>query len=223
MRKIINYRVASLNDVKKIQLLEAEVWGKNAATIENIKNRIEVFPDGNVIAEKNNKIIGYVSGVIISEKTAEKSKTWYEYTDNGNIKKVFDKNGKLLFGISLTVSNEVRNSGIGSNLLLQIARMAIENNLKAGILGGRIPWYYKKKDLQVEEYIKLKNESQELFDPELRLYTRMGLKVIKVQKDYFKDPESLNYGVILEWKNPFYWITQTFSFLAKPLSKLFNL
>jgi ribosomal protein S18 acetylase RimI-like enzyme len=217
------YREARIEDANQISVLEKEVWGSNAATLANIKNRIETFSSGNVIALSGEKIVGYVCGVIINDETAKNSRTWYEYTDNGNIRGAYDPEGKTFFGVSLTVSNIIRNSGIGSRLLLEIARMAIENNLERGILGGRLPFYYKKKKLPVEKYVELKGQDGKLFDPELRLYCRMGLKIIKLQKDYFKDPESLDYGVILEWKNPFYRLTSAFPFLSRPLSKLFKL
>lgn len=222
MNKKIIYREAVVGDIEGIASLEKKVWGKNAATVGNLENRIKTFSRGNIVAVLDNKIVGYVCGVIISRSAAKSYATWYDYTDNGDAKKVFDPNGDLLFGVSLTVDNDVRNRGLGSNLLINIARMCIENNLKSGILGGRIPFYYKKRGMPVEEYLQLKNDEGKIFDPELRLYKRMGLQVVKVQSNYFKDPESLDYGVILEWKNPFYLVTRFIPFLAKPLSYLFR-
>lgn len=221
--KRIKYRSASLSDVQKILDLEQRVWGKNAATLENIQSRIGTFPEGNIIGLLGNKVVGYVGTVIISKETESRCKTWYDYTDNGNGISVYDPQGTVLFGISLTVDNSIRNQGIGSNLLLNVARLAIENNLEYGILGGRLPYYYKKREMQVSEYAKLVNEKGKIFDPELRLYKRMGLQVVKFQEEYFNDPESLNYGVILKWKNPFYRITKIFPFLTKQLSLLFRI
>jgi ribosomal protein S18 acetylase RimI-like enzyme len=223
MNEKIKYRTANLSDVESIAILEKKVWDKNAASSENVRNRVEVFPHGNVVAVQNNKIVGYVSTIIINENKSKNFNTWYQYTDDGNAKGVFDPKGELLFGISLTVDDEIRNEGIGSSLLLAIARMAIENNLKAGILGGRLPFYYTRPELSVEEYANLKDEKGRIFDPELRLYKRMGLTVVKLQPDYFKDPESLDYGVILRWNNPFYSITKVFPFFAKPFSYLFRI
>jgi ribosomal protein S18 acetylase RimI-like enzyme len=223
MKLKVIYRQATNEDVLLISDLEKKVWGQNAASVENLKSRIKTFPNGNIVAVLGGRMVGYVSGVIISTEFADKCKTWYDYTDSGNARKCFDPNGNLLFGTSLTVDNSIRNSGIGSTLLIHIARMCIENNLRAGILGGRIPNYYKKKNMKVMDYLKLKNESGKIYDPELRLYLRMGLKIVKIQKNYFKDPESLDYGVILEWKNPFYSVTRRLPFLAKPLSMLFRL
>jgi ribosomal protein S18 acetylase RimI-like enzyme len=219
----VRYREATLKDAKDIAMLEKKVWKDNAASYENIVSRMKIFPTGSIIGIYNEKIVGYVSGIKMSQEYADECKTWYDYTDSGKGVKSYSEDGELLFGISLTVDNDYRNLGIGSRLLIQIARMAIENNLKAGILGGRLPYYYKKKEMAIEEYIELKNESGKIFDPELRLYKKMGLKIVKLQKDYFHDPESLDYGVILEWNNPFYRITKMFPFLSKPLSYLFRI
>ena len=216
-------RQARIEDIDKIFDLEKRVWKSNAATEQNITSRIKLFPKGSIVAEENGEIVGYVSGIIINQKLLETANTWYEFTDNGDGKSVFDPCGDVLFGISLTVDDRLRNKQVGSKLMLNIARMAIENNLEYGMLGGRLPYYYRFKDMPVDKYIKAKNESGHLLDPELRFYTRLGLKIIKVKENYFKDPESLDYGVILQWENPFYKITRYLPFLAKPLSYLFRI
>lgn len=223
MNKRVIYRNARPSDIDAISGLEIRVWGENAATKENITNRIMTFPLGNVVAIIGGKITGFVSTVIINEQKAENYKSWYQYTDNGNIVNSFDPDGKLLFGASLTVDTDTRNEGVGSRLLIEIARMSISNRLKAGILGGRLPLYHTKPELSVEQYAELKDARGRIFDPELRLYKRMGLKVVKFQKDYFNDPDSLDYGVILRWENPFYGISNILPFLAKPLSMLFRI
>ena len=210
-------------DLNSVLMLEQKTWGTNAATKENLDSRFKVFPSGNLVAETEGKIIGFVSAVIINNKTFVESRTWYDYTDNGNINAVFDKEGDILFGISLTVDPDFRQHKVGSKLLLQIARMAIEHRVKFGVLGGRIPYYHKYMEIPVEEYILMKNKKGKILDPELRLYRRMGLEVVKVQKDYFRDPDSLNYGVILKWNNPFYHLTKRLPFFARPLSFLFKI
>jgi GNAT superfamily N-acetyltransferase len=188
-----------------------------------IGSRITVFPEGSIVAEYDGSIVGYVSGVIISSEAAKRWSTWYDYTDNGTARGVFDPDGDILFGISLTVDDECRGQGIGTGLLIQIARMAIENNLCAGILGGRLPSYHERSHLSPEEYIALKDEQGRVFDPELRLYLRQGLRIREVRPGYFRDPDSLDYGVILEWKNPFYGFTRFVPVMARPLSLLFRL
>lgn len=219
----VKYREASLEDSVGICALEKRVWGSNAASAENIESRIRTFARGNIVGLLDEKVVGYVGTVIINKDTERKSKTWYDYTDNGFAKSVYDPKGEVLFGISLTVDDECRNKGIGSNLLINVARMAIENNLEYGILGGRLPLYHTKSELSVEEYGELKNEKGQIFDSELRLYRKMGLDIVKYQKKYFKDPESLDYGVILKWNNPFYRVTKVFPPLAKPFSYLFRI
>lgn len=221
MPKII-YRSARLEDAAGISRLEKRVWGKNAATLGNIKSRLSAYAEGNIVGVKDGEIVGYVCGFVTTKEFLNKCETWYDYTDKGNIKGAVKVNGDVLFGVSLTVDKSVRNAGIGSSLLINIARLAVRNNLEYGVLGGRLPFYYKKKNLPVDKYIELQ-EGGKLYDPELRLYKRMGLEIIKVQPDYFKDPESLNYGVILKWTNPLFWLTKRIPFTAKPLSFLFKL
>ena len=55
--------------------------------------------------------------------------------------------------------------------------------------------------------------------------TILNNKWIAAEKipNYFKDPASLNYGVIVSWKNPMYRITKNFKFMSYYLSLLFKL
>jgi hypothetical protein len=87
-------------------------------------------------------------------------------------------------------------------------------------MGGRIPYYHKCSGLDVKTYIGLKNGYGEIFDPEYRLYKRLGGKLIRIQADYFKDPESLNYGLILKYNNIFYPVIKKWPFVAKMLGFL---
>jgi ribosomal protein S18 acetylase RimI-like enzyme len=120
--------------------------------------------------------------------------------------------------VDLSVHPLYQNKGIGKKLMISVGKLAIKYNLKQGLLGARIPNYHKYADkIKVEDYVKInKNEKTNIPpDPELMFYQKLGLKIVKVIPNYFDDPESLNYGVLMEWKNPFYnkwyrWIAVKF-------------
>jgi ribosomal protein S18 acetylase RimI-like enzyme len=194
--------MASMTDVTDIYNLEKKVWGKTGATKQMIESRLSIFPEGSSVAIEGGKIVGVVFFEIINSKNSFKS--WYDYTDNGLIKKSHNPAGDKIFGIDLSVSNDYTGHGLGTDLLLKVADYSIKNGLKGGLLGGRMPYYYKYKDIKPSDYIKLRGDDGRLVDPELRFYTRAGLEIAKVIPNYFEDPESNDYGVLLEWSNPFY-------------------
>lgn len=199
-------RQAKISDVAEIAELEKRAWPEGgAATNEQISSRINIFPEGVIVAVIDNKIVGTVMGELIDfeEIMNSNGKTWAGITGNGYIT-THKENGDVLFGVDLSVDPTVRNKGIGRRLLLEIGKMAVRYNLRGGILGARMPEYHKyKSEYTAEQYLSAKNENGELLDSELRFYQKSGLKLVKVMPGYFPDEESLDYGVLAYWKNPF--------------------
>ena len=85
--------------------------------------------------------------------------------------------------------------------------------LKALYLGSRIPGYHKHKDTPVDNYVFGKRATGKPFDPELYFYLKQGFEIVEIIPEYMDDPESLNYGVMIGWKNPLYRLTKNIPFL----------
>jgi len=206
MHNKIVIRKATTEDIPNIVKMEKQAWPEGLhGTEEMFRSRIETFHEGVLVAEIQNTIVGDVVAEIIYYDLENPPKTWYEATDNGFIKKTHQLNGNVLFGVDLTVSPNRRESGIGSKLLMEVAKLTIRKNLKFGVLGGRLPSYYKYyKDMNVDEYVNKRTETGEYLDPELRFYHNANLKIGKPLPNYFNDPQSMNYGIQLIWENPFY-------------------
>jgi len=200
-------RNAKYDDIQNIVNLEIDVWGKqNAATAEQIKSRINFCSKGNIIAEYKGEIIGYTSYILINYDDYLDNINWYNLTDNGNCKN-FNPKGSELFGVNLSVKKG-SNSNLSKLLIFEGLKFGIKNNVKRWLLGSRVPRFYKhSKNLSIEEYVYGKNNKKS-YDPELRFYNKFGVSIKEIVPNYFIDPESLNYGVIIELKNPFYskWI-----------------
>lgn len=202
-------RQANIKDIEDILWIEEKAWGKEgAATREMFESRIKTFPEGIWVAEINKKIVGVVVVERVNYDLKKNSFSWYEITDNGFIKNSHRSDGNVIYGVDLSVDPFFQRLGIGTKLLEVIARLTINKNIKYGVLGGRIPGYHKYADkMSAEEYVSAviteKGESMPL-DSEIRFYKKAGLKIVKVIHNYFKDPESLDNGILLIWKNPFY-------------------
>jgi ribosomal protein S18 acetylase RimI-like enzyme len=210
MAEKIKIRQARLEDISRILAIEGGAWGsEKSASREMFESRIKTFPEGVLVAENNGKIVGVVVIERVNYDLKNNAFTWYQITDNGFIKNSHNPNGDTIYGVDLSVAPAFQNSGIGTRLLENIGKMAIRYNVKRGMLGGRIPDYYKhSNEVSIEDYVKSD------VDPEVRFYRKAGLKIIKIIPNYFKDPESLNYGILLLWENPFYnkwyrWLVAT--------------
>ena len=203
----IKIRTAKIEDIPQILEVEKVTWGEGgAATKEVFESRIKIFPEGTLIALVEKKIVGVVATQIIDYNGNPKN--LYEMTDNGCITKTHNPKGDTIYGVDLSVHPLYQNKGVGKKLLESIGKLVVRYNLKQCMLGGRVPYYYKFADeIKIEDYVnieKQKGGNSIPPDPELSFYRKFGLRVAKIIPDYFKDPDSLNYGVLLIRKNPFY-------------------
>lgn len=203
----VKIRKAKIDDIPQILKVEKAAWGsERAATFEMFQSRIETFPEGTLVAILENKIVGVVATEIVNYDLKKGFLTWYEVTDNGFIKKTHNPKGDTLYGVDLSVDPSYQNRGVGKKLMIAIGKLIIGYNLKRGLLGARIPQYHQFANrINVKEYVNLREKKDEILpDPELIFYQKLGLKILGVVPNYFKDPESLNYGVLMAWENPFY-------------------
>lgn len=133
--------------------------------------------------------------------------SWEELTAAGTGNNVV-KDGNTLYGCSLGVSPRFRGQNIGAMLVYHALKRTVELGCRQFVLGCRIPDYSRYSAIPIDEYITLKRQDGEYLDRELRFYSRCGLRFLKPLPDYmvgdWADPDSLNYGVLSIWNNPFY-------------------
>ncbi len=216
----ITVRNANMDDLEALLKLEEIAWEEESrADRETYISRIETFPEGIFIGERDGNIEGVAVTQIISSKKLEEEFTWESITDGGKIKGTHNPDGDVVYGVNLSVKPYGIGNKVISAIMESIAMMAIERNLRWGVLGGRLPGlrkYLKKKGYKIEamsdaekdrvamEYMSGCTEHGRPLDPEIAIYKRSGLKPIRVIRNYFPDHASLDYGVLLVWENPFY-------------------
>jgi hypothetical protein len=208
----VNYKttitLATPENIEDIYQLEKQTWGARAACKKNITRRIQLFPKGNFVAYYNNNLIGYISGFRCFQSHLLNNKSWNAITNNGKIENAHDEKGDLFFGVTLTVAPNCQHTLAAKLLTDAIANYVICNNIKAAYLGARVPHYYKHTHMSIADYVHAKNHKQHALDPELRLYLKFGLTVESIIAHYFEDPDSLDYGILMKWKNPLYNSTE---------------
>lgn len=205
MKNKIIVRQATLDDLEEILLVEEEAWPQEArATEEMFRARIETFPEGTLVAIENGRIMGVVVTEIIKFDIKQPIPTWFEATDNGYIRKSHDPKGDTLYGVNLSVSRYAGRE-VARLLLEGVKKIARDHSLKRVAFGARIPRYHRYSEkMTAEEYIQATTNSGRPLDPEIYFYQQGSAEVIKLLPDYFTDPESLNYGVLMIWENPDY-------------------
>jgi hypothetical protein len=79
----------------------------------------------------------------------------------------------------------------------------IEDRLERVLGGGRMSGYHRHADvLSPESYVEAVVAGV-VRDPVISFLLRCGRTPVALVPNYLEDEESLNYGLLMEWRNPF--------------------
>lgn len=201
---LIGIRQARFEDLPELLGIEEIAWPEGSrVSKEMLASRIEVFPEGVLCATVKEAIVGFACWEIITQTPDRIQEDWTTLTDRGFIKRTHSPNGSTLFGVSLsTVLRAPRDTAFAIGEATK--KLAIRKNLPWVALGSRIPRFHRfASKIDVETYIRQFKITGRHIDPELDMYKRMGMTPIRPLSDFFPDPPSCNFGVLLAWKNPF--------------------
>lgn len=206
MKTRIKVRNAKMADIPALLAIDEEIWPQFRATPEMFQSRVETFPEGQFVAMLNGQVVGSVFTQLIDYKDwGDKTFTWNNVTDFGTIRRTHNPKGDSIYGVGLAVTKRFQGSATSKLLVMASVCMTIRMNLCQILLGSRIPAYHRHSEIPVEEYIHATREKNNRFlDPELAFYQKYNGEPIKPLPNYMDDPESLNFGVLIRWKNPFY-------------------
>jgi ribosomal protein S18 acetylase RimI-like enzyme len=176
----------------------SELWWNE----EQLSSHLEHFPEGAICAEIGGKVVGSITSLIIHFDENHPFHTWAEATDEGYIRN-HDAEGNTLYVVDISVRPAYRKWGIGKLLLQALYELVIHKKLDRLLGGGRMPGYYRyAEQMGAEEYVQ-NVLAGKLHDPIITFMLRCGRTPLCVVPDYLEDEESRNYGVLMEWKNPF--------------------
>lgn len=207
MKNKIRVRQATLADVPQLLRIDKEIWLEFNANAEMFQSRIITFPEGQFVAVlADGQVVGSVFTQLIDYKDWEnKNFTWDEVTDNGTLRRTHNPKGDSVYGVGLAVVKKFQGVGVSERLLIAVAGLTIRENYRRVILGARIPGYCRHSDIPAEDYIvKTRGKIGRLLDPELAFYQKYGGKPVKPLPNYIPDSESLGFGVLVNFKNPFH-------------------
>lgn len=175
---------------------------ENLCTRRDYKLQLAAFPDGQLVAEIDGRIVGYATSLIVQLDDAY----WYSYseiTGSGTFS-THNPSGDTLYGADIAVDPEFRGHGIAGRLYEGRKRLLRRFNLRRMVAGGRIPGYRDHAGrMTAEEYVD-RVVAGELSDSALNAHLKAGYRVRAVHLDYLQDASSLDYATFIELLNPDY-------------------
>ena len=180
-------------------LEENIVWNEG-----QLNHHQRLFPEGQIIAVLDGKIVGGVSSLIISLGIDPyRVHTFAGITDGGYFHN-HDPQGDTLYGADVYVHPEYRGFRVGHCLYEARRNLCRKFNLRRILAGGRIHGYVEQSaTMTPEEYVRAV-ECDTLRDLVLSFQLREGFVVRKVMRNYIRDPQSRNCATLIEWLNPDY-------------------
>lgn len=135
----MNIRNATIEDIQAITKVEMTCFPKaEAATEEDFKNRLRVYPNHFWLLEDNKKLVSFINGMVTNEKTL--TDEMYENVDLHN------ENGQwqMIFGVN-TIP-EYRRQGCAEKLMRKVISNAKDQGRKGLVLTckDRLVHYYEK-------------------------------------------------------------------------------
>jgi ribosomal protein S18 acetylase RimI-like enzyme len=202
---IRNYTEADFNELIEIQQrafpppFPEELWWNK----EQLENHLKYFPLGALCVAIDGRIAGSMTSLIVNFDPSRPEHTWEEITDDGYIR-THNQHGNTLYVVDLCIDPEFRGFKLGKVLMNAMYEIVVHLQLDRLLGGGRIPTYHKfSHTFTIEEYVN-KLTSGQYKDPVITFLLQCGRTPLKAVKGYLEDKESCDYGILMEWKNPFH-------------------
>jgi predicted amidohydrolase/GNAT superfamily N-acetyltransferase len=171
---------------------------------QQFASQLARFPEGQICIEDNSKVVAAAISLIVDYSRYGDRHTYEEITGSGYLT-THDPSGDTLYGVDLFVHPEYRNLRLGRRLYDARKELCENLNLRAIVVGGRIPGYGKhSSEMTPQHYVELV-KARELVDPILTFQLANEFHVRKVLTGYLpEDTESKAFATLLEWLNIYY-------------------
>ncbi|MCM3088778.1 carbon-nitrogen hydrolase family protein [Bhargavaea ginsengi] len=190
------------DDIEAILRMQDECFpGMDPWERAHLESHLNIFPEGQFVAELDGEIIGSCSSLIINFDEYDDRHTWDDVTDEGYITN-HNPEGYNLYGIEVMVHPDYRRMRVGQRLYEARKDLARALNLKSIVIGGRIPNYYKhEKEMTPREYVDAVSRHK-IYDPVLSFQLLNDFTLMRVNPDYLPDDlASRKYATLMEWNN----------------------
>lgn len=200
---ILSIRNARPDEVGPLAELESACWPNGlGATADQMARRIEVYPEGQWVADLAGERVGLAASQRISAAfLASTPVTFNAITDRGGFTRSHDPRGEILQLVSVSVSRGARGLGIGRRLVDHMINVAYALGGVRRVLGVTRPNRFNRRpNMSIEEYVAARRENGIFLDPTLHFHLGSGARVVSIHPGYRpEDFESRGYGVLIEY------------------------
>jgi GNAT superfamily N-acetyltransferase len=161
-----------------------------------IRAHLARFPEGQLVATRDGRIVGALSTLIVRGKHALAPHTWTKITSDG-LFTGHDPGGDTLYLADIYVAPEAWGTRVGPFLYEALKGLCREQGLARIVAGGRL-WSYSQYAGTPEQYVEAVQRG-EIEDRVLTSQLRAGFKVKGILPGYLHDARSRSYATLLEW------------------------
>lgn len=201
----VSVRQTRPEDIPALIALQSQVYPDIPAWSQRkLQDQLEKFPQGQIVAETEDRLVGCASSLIVLWDDWAESHSWKEITGAGT----FDNHnplGRTLYGAEVFVDPRVQGKGVGHLLYEGRRKLCRAMNLKRIIACGRLPGYGDYADDMSAEFYAQKVVWGDLIDPVLSFQIKEGFSYCGVIENYIpEDAESRGNASLIVWLNPDY-------------------
>ncbi|QFU02820.1 (R)-stereoselective amidase [Halomonas sp. THAF5a] len=199
----LNLRNLTPDDYPQLKTLMDQVYHDIGgawpeATIDKL---IAEFPDGQILIEDDETIVGVALTVLVDYDTFSNP---HRYDDLIGKRETIlnDPDGDAMYGLDVLIHPDYRGYRLGRRLYEARKELCRSMNLRSILAGGRIPHYYQHAhELSPAEYLD-KVARKEIHDPILSFQLANDFQVKRLLRKYLpEDEKSQGYATLLEWNN----------------------
>lgn len=183
---------AAVRELQRIAYPSISPW-----TAEQIDAQRERFPEGQMVAELDGRVVGASSSLIVQWDDYAADHTWKGITGDGTFS-TFDPVGRTLYAAEVVVSRSRRGAGIGRELYRARDRLCERLGLRRIIAAGRLPGYHKVKETMSPELYAMRVVWGDIADPVLGFQLSQGFHYCGIIHNYLpEDRESCGHAALI--------------------------
>ncbi len=201
----ISVRHTRPEDIPKLIELQQRTYSTIPAwSVAKVTHQLEVFPQGQVVAEFDGRLVGAASALVVLWDDWPVEHSWSDITGAGTFD-THNPHGRTLYGAEVFVDRTLRGLGVGRELYRARRRICRAMNLHRIIACGRLPGYAPQAHAMDAGLYCKKVLWGDLTDPVLSFQLREGFRFCGVVPDYLpEDAESGGFASLIVWLNPKY-------------------
>jgi len=196
-------RTATPDDAAAMAGVDRQSWPAALATsAEGFERRIAAFPEGQLVAESDGRIVGAAGAQRVTQQFFDANSRQYDLlTDSDRLSATHDPLGEIYQLIGVGVTPEFRGSRLGRQLVdRQIAYARSLPGIERIMGFTRPAGFHKHRDLPIDEYVVLQDGNGRHVDPVLAFHVTAGAQILSIHSDFRpNDEQSGGYGVLIEY------------------------